>query len=199
MPVITLSREMGSLGTAIARRVADSLGYRFVWREVINRAASRAGAPEVALAEIDDLGLLGVRPTFRQRRAYRDCVRQVIEELAVQDDVVIVGRAGQVILRDTLNALHVRVVAPLELRIQRTASRQQIPIEAARAQIEESDRTRRAYLRRAYYVDWNAIELYDLVISTRRLTVTAAADLIIRALGRRADTPEELPGKDIPS
>ncbi len=195
MPVITLSREMGSLGTAIARRVADSLGYRFVWREVINRAASRAGAPEVALAEIDDLDLLGVRPTFRQRRAYRECVRQVIEELAAQDDVVIVGRAGQVVLRDAPNVLHVRVVAPRELRIRRTASRQRISLEAARAQVQESDRSRRAYLRRAYYVDWNAIELYDLVINTRRLTVVASAGLIIHALGQ--DSPlEEAPRKD---
>lgn len=195
MPVITLSREMGSRGTAIARRVADSLGYRFVWREVINRAASRAGAPEVALAEIDDLDLLGVRPTFRQRRAYRECVRQVIEELAAQDDVVIVGRAGQVVLRDAPNVLHVRVVAPRELRIRRTASRQRISLEAARAQVQESDRSRRAYLRRAYYVDWNAIELYDLVINTRRLTVVASAGLIIHALGQ--DSPlEEAPRKD---
>jgi len=195
MPVITLSREMGSLGTAIARRVADSLGYRFVWREVINRAASRAGAPEVALAEIDDLGLLDVRPTFRQRRAYRECVRQVIEELAAQDDVVIVGRAGQVVLRDAPNVLHVRVVAPRELRIRRTASRQKISLEAARAQVQESDRTRRAYLRRAYYVDWNAIELYDLVINTRRLTVVASAGLIIHALGQDS-LLEEAPRKD---
>ncbi len=195
MPVITLSREMGSLGTAIARRVADSLGCRFVWREVINRAASRAGAPEVALAEIDDLDLLGVRPTFRQRRAYRECVRQVIEEMAAQDDVVIVGRAGQVVLKDAPNVLHVRVVAPRELRIRRTASRQEISLEAARAQVQESDRTRRAYLRRAYYVDWNAIELYDLVINTRRLTVVASAGLIIDALGQ--DSPlEEAPRKD---
>ena len=198
MPVITLSREMGSLGNVIAREVADILGYRMVQREVINQAASRAGAPEIALAAIDDLGLLGVRPTFHQRRAYRQCVRQVIEELAAQDDVVIVGRAGQVVLKGHPGVLHVKVTAPLELRVERTASRQQIPTAAARAQVEVNDRARRDYLRRAYYVDWNMIELYDLVINTRQLTVAMAADLIIRALGQR-DIAGTQPGKEAPS
>ena len=53
MAVITLSREMGSLGDDIARAVAARLGLRLVGRELINRAAKEAGAPEVALAEID--------------------------------------------------------------------------------------------------------------------------------------------------
>jgi cytidylate kinase len=195
MPVITLSREMGSLGTAIARQVAETLSYRLVWREVINQAACRAGAPEVALAAIDDLGLLGVRPTFRQRRAYRRCVQQVIEELATQGNIVIVGRASQVVLKDYADTLHVKVIAPLDLRIQRTAAQQQIPIAAARAQVVMSDRTRREYLRRAYYVDWNTMALYDLVINTRSLTVAAATDLITRALGQRGSS-DASSGKD---
>jgi cytidylate kinase len=61
--------------------------------------------------------------------------------------------------------------------------------------VERSDLARRDYLRRAYYVDWNTIELYDLVINTRRLSVTAATDLIIQTLGQR-DASNAPPGKD---
>ncbi len=181
MGAITISRELGSLGTQIAREVSDRLGYRMVWREVINEAAGRAGAPEVALAEIDDLGLLGVKPTYRARTAYHQAVRQVLQELTAAGRVVIVGRAGQVILKDRADVLHVRIIAPLDLRAARIAARQQVSISASKAQIQRSDESRRCYLHRYHHVDWDDLQLYDLVISTAHLDLPAAAALIIQA------------------
>jgi cytidylate kinase len=96
--------------------------------------------------------------------------------------VVIVGRAGQVILRGRPDILHVKIIAPLALRAQRIARQQNIPIAAARAQVEASDRTRRNYLRRYYNARWDDPELYDLIINTERLTPTASADLICLAV-----------------
>jgi cytidylate kinase len=149
---------------------------------VINQAARRAGAPEVALATIDDLGLLGLRPSPKARRAYHQAVRQVMEELAAKGNVVIVGRAGQVILRDRPDVLHVKIIAPQALRAERIAREQGIPMEAAWAQVEASDRTRRNYLRRYYHARWDDPELYDLVINTGRISPEAAAGLICQAL-----------------
>lgn len=183
MTAITISRQLGSLGTPIGREVAQRLGYRMVWREVINQAARRAGVPEVALATIDDLGLLDVRPSPRARQAYEGAVRELMQELADEGDVVIVGRAGQVVLADRADVLHVRIIAPTEVRVGRIASMQEIPPTAARARVRESDRTRREYLRRTYHVDWNDPELYDLVLNTKKMTVASAADLICEALG----------------
>lgn len=184
MTAITISRQLGSLGTAIAREVADRLNYRMVWREVINDAARRAGAPEAALAMIDDLGLLGVHVSPRARRAYQQAVREVMEDLVAEGEVVIVGRAGQVILQDRPDALHVRIRAPLLVRVERVAARQHVPREAARAQVEQGDRTRRDYVREFYGVDWDDPQLYDLVLSTEALTVERGADAVCRALAR---------------
>jgi cytidylate kinase len=201
MTAITISRQLGSLGTQIGRRVAQRLGYRMVWREVINEAARRAGAPEVALAAIDDLGLLGVQPSPEALTAYERAVREVMEDLADDGEIVIIGRAGQVILADRPDVLHVRVVAPPEVRVGRIASRQGIPAAAARAQMEESDRSRRGYLRQTYDVAWNDPQLYDLVLNTRRMTVESAADLICQAvraaLHRPPDGPQRRRGKVI--
>ncbi|NOZ29149.1 MAG: cytidylate kinase-like family protein [Chloroflexi bacterium] len=182
--MITISRQLGSLGNQVAHATARRLGYRVVWREVINQAARRAGAPEVALATIDDLGLLGLRPSTKARRAYHQAVRQIMEELAAEGNVVIVGRAGQVILRGRPDVLHVKVIAPTQLRAQRIADKQGISLEAACAQIEASDRTRRNYLRRYYHVRWDDPELYDLVINTDRISPEIAAELIEMAVSR---------------
>jgi len=181
MTAITISRQLGSRGTEIAREVADRLGYRMVWREVINEAARRAGAPEVALAAIDYLGLLELDPSEEACRAYRRAVREVIEGLAAEGDVVIVGRAGQVVLAGRPDVLNVRIVAPPEVRIERVGAQQTIPAAAARAQIQQSDRTRREYLQCAHSVDWDNPQLYDVVLNTERMSVSSCVDLVVEA------------------
>ena len=178
MAVITISRQLGSLGFEIGNLVSERLGYRIVWRELINEAAQRAGAPVVALAVIDELGLLGVTPSARSSQAYLDAVRSGVLELASKGNVVLIGRAGQRILAGFPGTLHVRLIAPLELRVQRISEEQKIPLEAARSQIEASDAHRRQYLKRFCRSDWEDPSLYDLVINTGRMTSAAACELI---------------------
>lgn len=185
MGAITISRQIGSLGRKVADEVANQLGYRVVWREVINQAASRARVPEVALATIDELNLLGLKPALKDIQAYQAAVQEVMHELVTEDNVIIVGRAGQVILGGVVGVLHVRIFAPIELRVQRVAEQQGIGIEAARAQVETSDQSRVRYLRRYYSVRWDAPDLYDLMINTAHLSPTCAAAVICEALSQK--------------
>jgi len=105
----------------------------------------------------------------------------VIHELAADGGIVIVGRGGQVVLHDDPRVLHVRVVSALDVRINRICSFRGISVEAAKAQIETSDRTRKNYLRRAYQVDWDSPALYDLVLNTGRMSLSTAAEIICQA------------------
>lgn len=184
MAVITISRQTGSLGEEIGKMVSDRLGYRLVYREVINQAAIRAGAPSVALSIIDDLGIFGLAPTIKEIQAYHQAVQQVIEELASQDNIVIIGRAGQVILRDHKDAIHVLVIGNADKRAQRLAQSQHITLRAAVSQVTASDRSRRSYLQRYYNISWLDPLLYDLVISTDSITPTCAAEIICSAVTR---------------
>jgi cytidylate kinase len=185
MAVITISRQLGSLGREVATLVAERLGYRFVWRDMINEAARRASAPEVELAIIDELNLLGLSPTPTARKSYCEAVQKVMEELAREGNVVILGRAGQVILHKRPATLHVRIIAPVDLRVQRVADQQKIALTAARAQVEASDDARRDFLERYYESDWDDVDLYDLVLNTARLAPDQAADLVCHAVGQQ--------------
>ena len=182
MAVITISRQYGSLGNITANALGQRLGYRVVMRELINQAARAAGAPEVALAVIDELGLLGLSPTEQDYLAYIQAVKAVMLELAEEGKVIIVGRGGQVVLAGRPDVLHVRTVAPLELRVTRIAERYHISPAAARAQVRASDRQRRIFLKRFYNIDGNDPLLYDLVINTAHMTSEAACNLICAAL-----------------
>ena len=182
MAVITISRQLGSLGTTLGKRIASRLGYRLVHRDVINQAARLAGAPDVALATIDELGLLGIEPEESAQQAYLQAVRQVIENLARGGNVVIVGRAGQSILQQHADVLHVRVVAPFETRVQRVVAAHGIPERAARAQVRDSDRYRADYLRRFYDTAWDDPTLYHLVINTGHMNLDTAAAVVCAAI-----------------
>jgi cytidylate kinase len=182
MTTITISRQLGSLGDEVAQAIAGRLKYRVVSRDLINQAALRAGAPEMALATIDELGLLGIRPSVKAQRAYHQAMQKVMEEYANQGDFIIIGRAGQVILRNHPQVLHVKVIAPSALRANRIAQLQDISLEAAKAQIETSDRNRKNYLQRYFHVRWDDPEIYDLIVNTDRLEPEQAACLICQAL-----------------
>lgn len=182
MSVVTISRQLGSLGFEIGQRLAEQLGYRLVWRELINQAAIRAGAPEVALAMIDELNLLGVCPSPEKCQAYIQAVEHVLHELAGEGEVVIVGRGGQIVLRGHPGALHVRIVAPLEVRVARVAASRGVTERAARAQIQASDRSRRLYFHKFYQADWDEPTLYDLIINTAHIGGETAVQMIRQVL-----------------
>jgi len=190
---ITLSRQLGSLGCEVAQAVRDRLGYRLVWRELVNEAAKRSGAPELALDCIDDLGLLGISVPPGGRAEYKQAMAELMKELVAEGNIVIIGRAGQVILGGVPNVIHVRIIAPLELRAQRIAMKQAIPIEGAQAQVEASDRNRRLYLKRYYNVRWDDPYLYDLILNTGRITPDMAATIISQTISTYLETGSTLP------
>jgi len=189
MSAITISRQMGSRGDEIAWQVAQQLGWRWVNRELINRSALAAKVPQVALAEIDELGLFGLRPSAKEWRAYQSQIEQFIRALADEGGVVIVGRGGQMVLRDHPDVLHVRVIASFEARVSWLQQKEKISVEAAQARLKESLKARAQYLQRSYGVQVDDPALYHLVINTGLMNVSQATDLVVQAFqiltGRR--------------
>jgi cytidylate kinase len=189
MSIITLSRELGSRGDDIAVAVAERLGLRLVGRELLNRAARQAGAPEVALAEIDELGLLGVRPSARALRLYRQTVETIIHEMADTGNLLLVGRGGQIVLAGRPGVLHVRVTAPREQRVAQVQMRCGVPAEVAAARVDASDRARAGYLRRHYGVRWDDPARYDLALNTAHMDVETAVEIICLAAQNVTTSP----------
>ena len=188
MTAITISRQLGSFGDEVGQAIADKLNFRVVCRGVINQAAVQAQVPEVALATIDDLGLLGIRPSQKDQQAYRREVRRVMEELADEGGVVIIGRAGQVILKARPDVMHIKVIAPAALRAQRIADEHKISFKSAQSRITASDRSREKYLRRYYRSRWDDPELYDLIVNTARLDPDQAACVVCQGFSQCLQT-----------
>lgn len=186
MAVVTLSRQLGSLGEEIGGAIAVTLGYPLVSRDVINRAAQLAGCPEVALAMIDDLGLLGMVIKEEEILQYVKAVSQVLMDLYKQGNIVIIGRGGHIVLRDLPGVLRVRVVAPLDVRIRRVADERNVSLRAAEEQIKASDKSREAFLKKFYASRADDPLAYDLTINTGQVVVADAVHMIASWVSRNS-------------
>jgi cytidylate kinase len=243
MPVITVSRQRGSMGSYIALEVARKLELRYLDREIIQSVAREAGVEEKAVEAIEERAgrlarvrhLLNLRPklpdvasaslreqeSFEERVQalmdrealshevaaarlesgedlehiprldYLDLVTSVVLEQAVQGQAMIVGRGGQMILRDRPGVLHVQVIAKFETRVYNIIQREGVKWREAAHRVRQADEHRAGYLRRFYNVDWLDSRLYDLVVNTDQIPYSVATEMVISAAQAVGVTTEE--------
>ncbi|MCX7670329.1 MAG: cytidylate kinase-like family protein, partial [Anaerolineae bacterium] len=109
-------------------------------------------------------------------------VRQTMEQYARADNVVIVGRGGQMALRNWPNALHVHLYAAIEVRVQRLMQRHNISEQEARRRITASDEEKRQAIRHMYgNAEWKDLRYYHLTINTGGIAPETAAHIIVLA------------------
>jgi cytidylate kinase len=173
MSIVAMSETVGSGGTEIGRALAAALGWEFADREIITKAAESFGEGVGELKHATE-----EKPTlwdrFRQsQQRYVTYVEATILEMAARDNVVLVGRASAVILRDVRHALRVRVIASESARAKRI-EQQGLTAEAALETVRHSDHDLAARVRFLYHLDWEAPLLYDTVLNTERLSVPRA-------------------------
>jgi cytidylate kinase len=116
---------------------------------------------------------------------YVHMVGMVVQNMAKEGNILIVGRASQVLLKDNPEALHVQVVAPLSHRVEKLMRVEGLTQAQARKRIAASDRARADYLQRYYGVRWLDPHLYDLVVNTGRLSIQTAVQLVVLAQVQR--------------
>ena len=113
---------------------------------------------------------------------YMEAMSKVVHEMAEDDNVVIVGRGGSVILRDHPTVLRVGVVAHFEDRIQRIMEREKVGRDGAEEIISNRDKARVYNFKRCFEIDDpEAPELYHMTINSSDVSLEYAADIIIAA------------------
>jgi len=125
--------------------------------------------------------LLGLHPTpwLLVQQTTRTILR-----LASLGRVILVGRGADVVTKRLPYVFHVRLVAPLEKRVQHAARYYNLTATDAAKKVREEDHARRRYLRRYFDADIDDPLLYDLVVNTGRLGFARTAELIAQAAMR---------------
>lgn len=204
MAVITISRQYGSGGREVAGLICERLGYRYFDKELMAQLGDELGLAPEQVVDLPDhrhrtQGLLerlfasAINPLgdpsswtlparlAAQQRTTVQTFQSLIQAAHAQGKVVIMGRGGQVVLRNAPDVLHVRLVAPVEQRVARVQRREGLSEAEARARIAERDEASLDYLKRYYDCDPDEPLIYHLVLNLGKLSTANAYDLIAKA------------------
>jgi CMP/dCMP kinase len=222
MAVITISREYGSGGDLVAAGLCEKLGYVSFGKEQIAAAAQdttisksnvvdytednhevqtfldrlfgRTASSVQTIAWTEDPSI-ATRPERADvhEEAVISLVRRAIKAAVRQGNMVIVGRGGQVLLKDTPGVLHVRLEAPIDSRLKRVSEQIKQDLAKPRADLEvermasdiivNRDISSADYIRKYYNADWADAKLYHLVLNLGQLSPDQAVQIILAAVG----------------
>lgn len=209
--LITISRERGSGGRFVGTRLAKELDMRLFGKEIIYEIAQTAGVAAESVEKYDqetyskwnllvdslrmsthfspdyglNFNLSQIEPeVFFTEDKYLKTTQEILKRLASESGVIFLGRGSQIIFKDRQDALHIRLVAPLSMRIQRIAEGLKIALKDAARNVAELDKSRASYLRDFYGVDVNDSTFYHLTINTGRLDFHQTCQLIREAMAQ---------------
>ena len=202
MATITISRQFGAGGWTLAENLQARLGYGCINEDMIKEAASHLNVSEgqISYFEKDGASKLMrfidkmVNSNFIDRhlsdsygyvneKRYVDVIRKIITEIYEKGNMIIVGRGGQFILKDSKDAFHILLVSPLASRIEFMMERYKVSMSEAEKSIRQRDQIRDRFL--GFFTETgdadNPIH-YDMVLNMDRLTLESATSLIVNLI-----------------
>ena len=183
MAIVTISRQIGSLGDEIARSAADKLGYEQINKSQIGEILLKHGFSGSDLDKYDEKNPSLLQHLSAQKNIFGHLIQAAVYELAAKGNVLIVGRGAQVILKDIPGTLHVRIIAPYATRVKRLMEHKGNKMKNTQWVIQQSDRNSSGYIHTYFNANWDDSELYDLVLNTRTMAPNTCVKMIMRAVG----------------
>jgi Cytidylate kinase-like family len=201
--VVCISHETGADGAAVARRVADRLGFLYVDEEIVANAAAQGSLSPADVADEErrktlvlrildaiaegggDAMALGGSVPYRSQEGssseIRTLIRDTIAETAARGNVVIGAHAASHALGARPDTLRVLITASAHTRAKRVAEVDGVGEKDALRAVRDADAGRRDYLNRFYAVERELPTHYDLVVNTDALTLDHAAAIVASA------------------
>ena len=192
--IVTISREYGSGGYEVGRRVAERMNYKFYDKELIAHIADKFLIPESFVAATEETELKKknifheVFPVFtRTENENADYIfreqGKFIVQLVEEGNCVIAGRRADYYLRDNPNALHLFFYADRDFKVRRICETENLSEDEAVKKIADMDRRRRTSYEYVTGRTWGDMHNYDRLICTSTLGLDKCVEEILTLLG----------------
>ena len=199
--IITISREFGSGGRTIGRKVAEKLGIGFYDKELVKQVAVESGLHEDYIEQngeyassknwlayaFSSMGTQGVMHGMSMDDFLWAMQRKVILELADKEPCVIVGRCADYILKDRDDCLNVFIHAPKDKRAERIVKLYGESDVAPEKRLDDKDARRRVNYRHFTGREWGVAQNYHLALDSGMLGIEGCVDLIAAAFQREEE------------
>jgi cytidylate kinase len=186
-PYISFSRDAGSGGDEISKRLADILGWQLFDRNIIEAITERTHYRKELVSQFDEhiqselqtyLYNLFTNQIFNNTQ-YLYHLTEVLLGIAHRGNAVIVGRGANFILPPEAG-LRVRVVAPRDVRLRRILKAKGCDEKTAARELARLDEEQRSFLHHHFLSKPDDPCAYDVLINTGHIDLQAGADLIVQ-------------------
>ena len=199
MAVITISRQLGAGGRTLGQKLAKRLGYHYVDKEIIEEVAEKLKVSSAEVRGFEESGftvlmefidkivnrdfiihLVTSEHGYLDEKSYVPAIRDIIEHLYLQGNVVIMGRGSQYILKGRKKAWHILLVGDFEHRISGVIDRFHLTRHEAEKALKRADKIRDRFL--SLFLDKESHEdpaSYDLVLNMNRVSMKKAEEMIV--------------------
>ncbi len=192
MPVIAMSREMGSLGKDVAYGLGDVFNIRVKHHEIVDHVADKTRLRKTHVISYlqGKLGFLD-RMTIDQASIAIHSADEILTLAAeTSEGIVLRGWGATALLRSIPHVVCVRVCAPTELRVERMMERlDSDERDRVITEIAHSDQAHDAIMKRNFAVAATDATHYDVVLNTERMSVAECVEAVVHAV-RSADFAE---------
>ncbi len=184
--IVTISRQAATNGELIAQLVAERLSLKVFDEEIIDEVARRLHKEPETIKRLDESLINPVEAILMEWREsvseqmYSRQLRAAVRSIARAGNAVIVGRGANFILRGC-DCLHVRIVAPLDLRLGMYVAGESVNEKEALEWIKRKDKLRHEFIRKYFETEIENLLNYDMVINLAGLPLENAVDIIVRA------------------
>ncbi len=193
--IITISREFGSGGRTVGRKVAEELGIPFYDKQLVDEIAMESGfapkfveehgehAPGKSMLSyaFASQGVPGIMNGLSTADFLWNIQCNVILQLADKGPCVIVGRNADYILKDRTDCLHTFIHADMEFRADRIVRRYGESEKSPEARLHEKDKRRRVNYQHYTGRTWGQAQNYDLCLCSSTLGIDRCAEIIVDA------------------
>jgi cytidylate kinase len=184
-PVITVSREPGSGGTAIARKLAEALGMDLVSGQIVQKVAQSTAMSEKVVASLDEKQVTRrddwITSLFETRHLWPDSyvrhLTKVIVTVGRHGNAVLLGRGANFVLPPE-DTFRVRLIGPREARIARVVKDKKVSRNDAEEYVVRTESDRSAFVRKYFHTDIGDSAHYDLILDTSRIGIEGAVESV---------------------
>jgi len=189
MAIITISRELATLGDETARELAKQLGYNLVDKNTLLERIKSYGVEDSKLLKYDERKPSFIASLSRDRDDYLHYLKTAILAEAERGSCIFIGRGAGAIFKNMPAWISVFLAAPPEIRIERVKSYFHCDDNRARQIIERSDQDRIGFHRYFFDVEWRNPGNYHISLNTG-ISHPALCAEIVMLLKNRIFTPE---------
>jgi cytidylate kinase len=189
---VTLTREFGCQAYALSEALQKRLNARtkgepwvIVGRQVIDEVAKLSGftAEQIDNSENTPASLKSIFSMFLDRSSAEETevfahMRRVMRGFAKRGNCIIVGRGAPYVTQDLPNCVHLRLVAPMDFKINNISSKYGMSPAEARDHIERLQGQREAFVRRFVNQDTEKPAAYHLIMNEARMPTERLAQLV---------------------